>query len=74
MSVNACDGYLTPADCHKIGERALLDNYHCRAAPLEANSSERNLRVFSKLLGQGDAIDIPPRVLARVGVKIRSRG
>jgi hypothetical protein len=41
-----------------------------RAAPLEANSPEGNLRVFSKLLGQRDAIDIPPRILARVGVVV----
>jgi hypothetical protein len=43
-----------------------------RAAPLEANSPEGNLRVFSKLLGQRDAIDIPPRILARVGVVVWS--
>ncbi len=47
---------------------------HSKKGKLEAKFSERNLRIFSKLLGQGDAIYIPPRVLASIGIIVRSHG
>ena len=67
-----CAGFLLGGTCDKV--LTVSRQISRRAAPLEANSPERNLRVFSKLLGQGDAIDISPRVLAGVGVMVWSRG